>query len=41
MTTVKSQCHAALRRLREVAPELGRDEGRPGGGLVTGMEANQ
>ncbi|EEP72579.1 sigma-70 region 4 domain-containing protein [Micromonospora sp. ATCC 39149] len=24
--TVKSQCHAALRRLREVAPELGRDD---------------
>lgn len=29
--TVKSQCHAALRRLREVAPELGRDDGRPAG----------
>ncbi|WP_405101996.1 SigE family RNA polymerase sigma factor [Micromonospora sp. NBC_01412] len=38
--TVKSQCHAALRRLREVAPELGHDEGRPGNGLVTGMEVN-
>ncbi|MFG3706774.1 SigE family RNA polymerase sigma factor [Micromonospora sp. NPDC047670] len=38
--TVKSQCHAALRRLREVAPELGHDEGRPGDGLVTGMEVN-
>ncbi|MGC5331684.1 SigE family RNA polymerase sigma factor [Micromonospora sp. DT62] len=38
--TVKSQCHMALRRLREIAPELGRDEGRPGGGLVTGMEVN-
>ncbi|MCX4469165.1 RNA polymerase sigma-E factor [Micromonospora sp. MW-13] len=24
--TVKSQCHAGLRRLREVAPELGRDD---------------
>ncbi|MFG3710598.1 SigE family RNA polymerase sigma factor [Micromonospora sp. NPDC047730] len=31
--TVKSQCHAALRRLREVAPELGRDDG-----LASGME---
>ncbi|MEU9505614.1 SigE family RNA polymerase sigma factor [Micromonospora sp. NPDC048170] len=38
--TVKSQCHAALRRLREVAPELGHDEGRSGDGLVTGMEVN-
>ncbi|MEV4809622.1 SigE family RNA polymerase sigma factor [Micromonospora avicenniae] len=27
--TVKSQCHAALRRLRELAPELGRDDGLP------------
>ncbi|WFE37647.1 SigE family RNA polymerase sigma factor [Micromonospora sp. WMMD998] len=34
--TVKSQCHAALRRLREVAPELGGTDD----GLVTGMEAN-
>ncbi|QLQ38611.1 SigE family RNA polymerase sigma factor [Micromonospora robiginosa] len=34
--TVKSQCHAALRRLREVAPELGDADD----GLVTGMEAN-
>ncbi|MER7889056.1 SigE family RNA polymerase sigma factor [Micromonospora sp. NPDC094482] len=33
--TVKSQCHAALRRLREVAPELGREDGRP-----SGMEVN-
>ncbi|MEV4540184.1 SigE family RNA polymerase sigma factor [Micromonospora sp. S4605] len=33
--TVKSQCHAALRRLREVAPELGREDGLP-----SGMEVN-
>ncbi|MFC0507268.1 SigE family RNA polymerase sigma factor [Micromonospora costi] len=31
--TVKSQCHDALRRLRTVAPELGRDDG-----LASGME---
>ncbi|WP_406106610.1 SigE family RNA polymerase sigma factor [Micromonospora globbae] len=34
--TVKSQCHAALRRLRELAPELGRDDG-----LASGMEVTQ
>ncbi|GAA3748138.1 SigE family RNA polymerase sigma factor [Micromonospora maritima] len=34
--TVKSQCHDALRRLRQVAPELGGTDD----GLVTGMEAN-
>ncbi|SCG55806.1 SigE family RNA polymerase sigma factor [Micromonospora humi] len=34
--TVKSQCHAALRRLREVAPDLDDTDG----GLVTGVEAN-
>ncbi|WBB65725.1 SigE family RNA polymerase sigma factor [Micromonospora sp. WMMD812] len=33
--TVKSQCHAGLRRLREVAPELGREDG-----LTSGMEVN-
>ncbi|MEH1164853.1 SigE family RNA polymerase sigma factor [Micromonospora sp. CPCC 205539] len=43
--TVKSQCHAALRRLREVAPDLARDA-RPApnpatpGGLSTGLEVN-
>ncbi|MEV4717288.1 SigE family RNA polymerase sigma factor [Micromonospora noduli] len=40
--TVKSQCHAALRRLREVAPELARDA-RPGRGsadLASGLEVN-
>ncbi|MDG4761136.1 hypothetical protein [Micromonospora sp. WMMD710] len=40
MTTVKSQCHAALRRLREVAPDLALDA-RPGGGAATtGVEVN-
>ncbi|MGK5737666.1 SigE family RNA polymerase sigma factor [Micromonospora sp. URMC 103] len=34
--TVKSQCHDALRRLRQVAPELGRDDG-----LASGMEVNR
>ncbi|MEU6203414.1 SigE family RNA polymerase sigma factor [Micromonospora musae] len=34
--TVKSQCHAALRRLREVAPDLGRDDG-----LANGMEVTR
>ncbi|MGW5556669.1 SigE family RNA polymerase sigma factor [Micromonospora sp. NPDC003944] len=40
--TVKSQCHAALRRLREVAPDLARDA-RPGRGsadLASGLEVN-
>ncbi|MCO1596382.1 SigE family RNA polymerase sigma factor [Micromonospora sp. RHAY321] len=43
--TVKSQCHAALRRLREVAPDLARDA-RSGrgpatpGDLPTGLEVN-
>ncbi|MFF4877339.1 MULTISPECIES: SigE family RNA polymerase sigma factor [unclassified Micromonospora] len=43
--TVKSQCHAALRRLREVAPDLARDA-RSGevpaapGDLATGLEVN-
>ncbi|PZF88786.1 SigE family RNA polymerase sigma factor [Micromonospora deserti] len=39
--TVKSQCHAALRRLREVAPELGRAEGRLDGDLATEPEVTQ
>ncbi|MGC5018781.1 SigE family RNA polymerase sigma factor [Micromonospora sp. DT47] len=38
--TVKSQCHAALRRLREVAPELGPDKGRCDDGLTTRLEVN-
>ena len=40
--TVKSQCHAALRRLREVAPDLARDA-RPSRGsadLANGLEVN-
>ncbi|WP_247662740.1 SigE family RNA polymerase sigma factor [Micromonospora sp. U21] len=43
--TVKSQCHAGLRRLREVAPDLARDS-RPTqdpaarGDLATGLEVN-
>ncbi|MGN9775041.1 SigE family RNA polymerase sigma factor [Micromonospora sp. H33] len=34
--TVKSQCHAALRRLREVAPEPGREVGGNAGMEVNG-----
>ncbi|MEU7919848.1 SigE family RNA polymerase sigma factor [Micromonospora zamorensis] len=40
--TVKSQCHAALRRLREVAPDLARDA-RPSQrptDLANGLEVN-
>ncbi|MEU5910855.1 SigE family RNA polymerase sigma factor [Micromonospora sp. NPDC047527] len=41
--TVKSQCHTALRRLREVAPDLAPGK-RPGralsGDLATGVEVN-
>lgn len=36
LTTVKSQCHDALRKLRDVVPA----PGTSGDGLVTGMEAN-
>ncbi|RKN46378.1 SigE family RNA polymerase sigma factor [Micromonospora endolithica] len=36
--TVKSQSHAALRRLRETAPELSRDHDRFDGDRTTGME---
>ncbi|MEV7329940.1 SigE family RNA polymerase sigma factor [Micromonospora sp. NPDC093244] len=38
--TVKSQCHAALRRLREVAPDLTVDTRPAPGAAATGLEVN-